>query len=157
MSIMQRQIAYVYSDRYTFERDEEFHLSFKPLKNIVTPYCTFFTNGVLLIRKGFQWSANFPAVNTPSTRPASGVHDCGYQMIKDGYLKRNPYKDLFDMAMRDILLECKVLDARAWAWYQAVQIGGDEALESPRPRIYFAPSNPDDVPKANNPLIGRPA
>jgi hypothetical protein len=61
------------------------------------------------------------------------------------------------MAMRDILIECGILDVRAWAWYQAVQIGGNDALDSPRPRIYFAPPNPDDVPKQINPLIGRPA
>jgi hypothetical protein len=157
MSILQRQISYVMSDRYTLDRDEEFLMTFKPPKNIVTPYCTFFTNGILLIRKGFQWSANFPAVNTPSTRPASLVHDLGYMLIKEKYLPRKLYKDLFDMAMRDILLECGILDVRAWAWYQAVQIGGDDALDSKPPRIYFAPSNPDDVPRYNNPLIGRPA
>jgi hypothetical protein len=139
MTIMRRQIAYTKADKFVLGRNEWFDLDFAPMYEVESSYVKFTIDGVLMIKRGFLWSANFPAMNTENTKPASLLHDAGYDMIKDGLLPRKPFKDLFDMAMRDVLLECKILDARAWAWYMAVQIGGDNALNAPRPSLRYSP------------------
>jgi len=145
MPILRRQIAYTNADKFVLGRDEYFDLDFAPEYPVENSYAKFTPDGVLKIKRGFLWSANFPAMNTDNTKPASLVHDAGYDLIKDGLLPRQQFKDLFDMAMRDILLECGILDARAWAWYMAVQIGGNNALDEPRPSLRYSPIKNDYV------------
>lgn len=146
MTILNRQIAYTNADKFVLGRDETFNLWFAPKQKIETSYGIFETNGKLTAKRGYLWSANFPAINTEDTRPASLVHDLIYDLIKDGLLPREPFKDLADKAMMEILIECKVPDFRAWAWYRAVQAGGDSALDSPRPKLKYAP--PEFTPQA---------
>lgn len=142
MTIMSRPIAYTNADKFVLGRDETFKLWFAPKQRIETSYAIFETDGKLTGKRGFLWSANFPAINTNDTKPASLCHDLIYQLIKDGYLPRDPYKNLADEAMRQILLECGVVDFRAYAWYKAVQAGGDNALDTPKPSLMYAPSEP---------------
>jgi hypothetical protein len=137
--ILQDKIAYTHADKFVLGKDAIFKLSFAPQYTVDTSYARFTPDGVLIVKRGFLWSANFPAMNTENTRPASLVHDALYELIKDGHLPRKPFKNLADMVMRDVLLECGILDARAWAWYMAVQIGGDNALNAPRPALMYSP------------------
>lgn len=151
MKILKRQIAYVKADKFILGRDEFFSLPFKPKETIRTSYCTFYDNGDLHIKRGFLWSANFPAINTENTKPASLLHDCIYNLIKDGFLPREPYREHGDRLLYDVLIECNVLQYRAFAWYKAVQLGGDEALDSPPPKMYYSPV---DVKLQDNPRKG---
>ena len=137
---MNRPIAYTNADKFVLGRDETFQLWFAPKERIETSYAIFETDGKLTGKRGFLWSANFPAINTNDTKPASLCHDLIYNLIADGLLPRRPFKDLADEALRRILIECGVVEFRAYGWYEAVQIGGDNALDTPKPSLMYAPT-----------------
>jgi len=143
--ILKHPIGYLPAPKFVLGQDAVFNLPFKPPQRIQTSYAVFEADGTLIVKRGYLWEANFPAMNTASTRPASLVHDCGYDLIKDGYLARDPYRELFDDAMRDVLNECDVSSFRAFAWWKAVRIGGDAALDAPRPSLIHSP--PDPLPE----------
>jgi hypothetical protein len=151
-----KQIAFVNSDKYIVAKEYKDVAPFKPTRSILTTYGVFLTSGEYYVKEGFLFSANWPAINTFSTRRAACIHDFFYCLMKDGHLPRS-YRYDVDYLLYNMLLEDGMNPLRAWGWFKAVRLGGDAALDSPRPKVQYSPVNPDDVPKQNNPLIGRPA
>jgi hypothetical protein len=86
-------------------------------------------DGTLVIKSGYAWDGpSGPTIDTPDTLRASLVHDCLYQMIRDGQLP--PYcKDIADREFYYILLEDGVDKFRANIWYDGVHLFGDSSCE----------------------------
>ena len=91
-------------------------------------YVTLLAYGLLLLYKGYRWdgASFFLARDSEKTLRATLVHDCGYQLIRDGELDTS-YRKAFDKLMYNILVEDSVWKIEAWFWYQAVRIGGRKA------------------------------
>jgi hypothetical protein len=134
-----KQVVFVDADKYVVARPYHDTAPFAPSETITAPYGTLHSNGDYEIREGFLFSANFPAINTFNTRRAACVHDFFYCLIKDGYLPRSFRADA-DYLLYDMLREDGMPDFRAWYWYKAVHIGGDRALDQPRPRMQYSPA-----------------
>lgn len=135
-----KKIAYVDADKYILAKPYQDFAPFKPLKDIVTSYGAFFTNGQYEVSTGFLFSANWPAINTDDGKRAACIHDFFYCLMKDGHLDRD-YRDDADRLFYNMLIEDGMISFRAWYWYKAVRIGGDAALDS-KVKIKYAPPEP---------------
>jgi hypothetical protein len=100
-------------------------LHFKLPRHIHTKYCIAFANGRLVIEEGYEWDGpSGPAFDTDNFMDGSLVHDLLYQLMREGHLKRVPYRRKADKEMR---IQCKKdgmsLPRRWWCWL-GVRIGG---------------------------------
>jgi hypothetical protein len=68
------------------------------------------------------------------------VHDALYQLMRQGYLDREVYREVADGLFRDLCIEDGVSKFRAWIWYWGVFNFG-EVNASPRSKklIMVAP------------------
>jgi hypothetical protein len=133
-----KQVAYSHADKYVLAKDYYDFAPFTVDTSIFTPYGAFYITGEYRISKGFLFSANAPAINTQDSRRAACVHDFFYSLMKDGYLDRK-YRYDVDYLFYNQLLEDGMVSFRAWYWFRAVRLGGDNALNSPRPKVILAP------------------
>lgn len=136
-----KQIAYIESDKYILADDYFDVAPFAPTDTINTTYGTFYPDGQYKVSKGFLFSANSPAINTNDSKRAAMVHDFFYSLMKDGLLSRE-YRDDVDRYFYDMLIIDGMIPLRAWYWYKAVRVGGDNALNSPKPKTQYAPPKP---------------
>lgn len=143
-----KQIAFIDADKYLAALDYQDIAPFKPKKDIKTSYGSFLATGEYVIKAGFLFSANWPAINTLDSRRAAGVHDFFYNLMKDGLLPRS-YRYDADYLLYNILLEDGMIPLRAFGWFKAVRLGGDEALDSPRAKVQYAPRDPKTIPNIN--------
>ena len=142
-----KKLAYVDADKYIVAKDYTDIAPFKPGVDIVTSYGEFKTTGEFTIKKGFLFSANFPAINTEDSRRGACVHDFFYCLMKDGHLPRS-YRSAVDKYFYTILIEDNMIPMRASYWLKGVQIGGDAALDAPYHKVKYAP--PDPMPEAGH-------
>jgi hypothetical protein len=143
-----KQIAYYDADKFIFAESYKDIAPFKPKNDIHTPYGSFLITGEYHIKAGFNFSANWPAANTEDSKRGSGVHDFFYSLMKDGYLPRS-YRYDVDYLFYNILLEDNMIPLRAFGWFKAVRLGGDAALDAPKPRVKYAPRDPATIPDIN--------
>jgi len=111
----------------------------------------------LRINVGYAWDgASGPTIDTKDSMVATLVHDVGYQLIRQGILSEEIWKDYFDQLFYDIFLADAIATAnkrkfaimrvvgrarakvRAKIWLIAVKNFGSMALKSPR-EIKHAP------------------
>jgi hypothetical protein len=143
-----KQIAYFDSDKFLLAESYKDVAPFKPQKDIFTEYGYFLRSGEYFIKAGFHYSANWPAINTEDSKRGSCVHDFFYSLIKDGHLPRS-YRYDIDYLFYNILLEDNMNPLRALGWFKAVRLGGDAALDAPKPRVKYAPRDPATIPDIN--------
>lgn len=139
-----KQIKYSLADKFVLAENYSGLAPFVPLKDIVTSYGAFYTTGEYFIFRGFLFSANRPAINTEDSIRASCNHDFFYNLMKDGLLNRD-YREVVDKLFYEHLIEDGMVGFRALYWWKAVRIGGDDALDSPYPKIKIAPPNETKV------------
>lgn len=139
-----KQVLYSYADKYVNAENYSDIAPFAPYRDTVTDYGVFYTTGEYVIYRGFLFSANFPAINTDDSRRAAMVHDFFYELMKRGVLSREHRYDV-DYLFYNQLLEDGMIPLRAWYWFRAVREFGDNALDSPYPKIYSSPNR--------NPLV----
>lgn len=139
-----KQVKYTLAPKFVNAEDYSDIAPYKTDVLIQTSYGEFDVDGRYTIKKGYLYSANFPAINTKNSRRGAMIHDFFYDLIKDGYLARI-YKQPVDQYFHQILLEDKMTPARAAYWLKAVQLGGDAALDAARPPVLTAPVLSKDV------------
>jgi hypothetical protein len=89
---------------------------------INTPYATLHGTGLLIISDGYAWDgASGPAIDTKTFMRGSLVHDCLYQLMREGLLDRDKYRNCADELLRQICLEDGMWKARADWVYWAVK------------------------------------
>lgn len=133
-----KQIEYSNADKFVLAKDYFDIAPFAPKDTILTSYGAFYPTGEYKVSRGFLFSANRPAINTEDSKRASMVHDAFYSFMKDGYLSRD-YREAVDKLFYDMLIEDGMVSFRAWYWYKAVRVGGENALNSPYPKVKKAP------------------
>jgi hypothetical protein len=133
------KLAYIAADKYLVADRYVAIMPFLPPMDIRTEFVDFFADGTLVIREGFNFSANWPAINTEDSRRGAAEHDALYWLMKLDLLDRRVYREKVDLRLYEVLREDGMVDFRAWYWYKAVRVGGDDALNSPFPAIKYAP------------------
>ncbi len=109
-------------------------------RKVETKYATIGKNGKLLIRKHYAWdgASGMFTIDTKTFMRGSLVHDCLYQLIREGYLPRELYRRYADQILREICLEDGMNKFRAWYVYKAVRIFGKKSSmprKNPRGKI----------------------
>lgn len=122
------RIAYRDGYRYQLAEDASVQLDFAPKKNIRTDFIKFNKIGVLTALMGYAWDGASNAVDTPNFMRGSLFHDAGYQLMRLKLLGPE-YRELFDKALRQIILEDGMSSIRAWWVYQGVRLGGGPSAD----------------------------
>jgi hypothetical protein len=143
-----KQIAFIHTQRFLLAIDYRDKAPFAPKKDIHTSYGSFLTTGEYVIKAGFLYDANWPAINTYDSIRGAGVHDFFYNLMKDGLLPRSFRYDV-DYLFYNILLEDGMIPLRALGWFKVVRLGGDDAIDAPKPQIQYAPIDPRLIPNIN--------
>jgi hypothetical protein len=141
------KVAYCEADKYILAKDYYDVAPYAPENTILTTYGAFYPDGQYKVSRGFLFSANFPAINTKNSRRAAMVHDFFYTLMKDEYLSRDFRYDV-DYLFYNQLKADGMTSLRAWYWFKAVRIGGNNALNSPKPTIQYAPEDDKKVYEA---------
>lgn len=150
-----KKIAFVDADKYVLADNYQDFAPFAPPHDIYTSYGAFYMSGQYEVSAGFLFSANWPAINTDDGKRAAMCHDFFYNLMKDEHLSRD-YRADVDKLFYDMLIEDGMPSLRAWYWHKAVRVGGNAALDSPKPKKQYAP--PEFTPQAGwqlNHLLNR--
>lgn len=132
------KLQYIKSDVYLVHSDYVALTPIKPHAKIVNSLLTLDTDGTLTVKARFDFSASFPAINTPDAIRAACEHDAFYMLMKLGLLSRD-YREAVDYHFYNRLLEDGMPAFRALYWWKAVRVGGELALNSPAPQVQTAP------------------
>ena len=116
--------------KYQLIEDYGLQTDIRPADNIETHFILLLPSGFLRIRKGYAWNGcSGPTWDDDSNARAGLVHDCLYQLIREGYLVKL-YKDYADRLFYEILLEDGMHPIRAKYYYMAVKLFGKYALKN---------------------------
>lgn len=86
-------------------------------------------DGMLYIRDGYSFDGpSGPALDTKTFMRASLIHDCLYQMMRQGQLPLSA-RDSVDNIMRQVCLEDGMPAWRAWYSYHAVRLFAASAAD----------------------------
>jgi len=104
--------------------------------------------GELSLKKTYAWDGpSGPTIDTKNFMRGSLVHDGLYQLMRDGLLDHERYREDADKILRAICKEDGMSKVRAWYVYQSVRLFGGSAAE-PRPRepaeCAWAPTPPSE-------------
>tara|TARA_R110002020_G_scaffold213427_1_gene420218 strand:+ start:19683 stop:20147 length:465 start_codon:yes stop_codon:yes gene_type:complete len=84
-----------------------------------------FEDGRLVVRKGFQWDASGPTIDTPRTRRGSCFHDAMYTLRHSGVLWSLKHKRIADELLRTCMIEDGECELRANIWHFGVDEFGN--------------------------------
>ncbi len=88
----------------------------------IESYFSLWENGDLWIHRDYAWDGpSGPTLDTKTFMRGSLVHDCLYQMMREGFLDRK-HRKYADQLLRQICLKDGMNRFRAWYIYQAVRI-----------------------------------
>lgn len=109
------QIKYQSGYKYQLVEGVVTQLSFKPPKDIHESYIHFTTDGKLFINKGYAWDGpSGPTIDTNTFMRGSLIHDALYQLMRDGLLDHDTYREKSDQALHDLCIEDGMCSLRAW-------------------------------------------
>ncbi len=106
-----------------------------------TKFMTLYPNGRLLILKGYAWDGpSGPTFDTKNFMRGSLVHDCLYQLMREGMLPQN-FRKSADKLLRKMCRQDGMNRFRAWIVYQGVRLGGAGSARPPKTKAnrYTAP------------------
>ncbi len=123
-------IAYKDGYKYQLKQPYTVRISIVPPATINAKYISLETTGDLTIREGYAWDGpSGPTIDTPSFMRGSLVHDALYQLMREGHLDRNTYRQTADRILRDICKEDGMWSIRTWWVYQCVRLFADAAAD----------------------------
>ncbi|PPC85928.1 MAG: hypothetical protein CTY37_07135 [Methylotenera sp.] len=135
------KLDYVKSDVYLVHAKYIATTPVKPQQSVITGVVDLSADGVLTIHPRFDFSANFPAINTWDAIRGACEHDAFYWLMKNGYLSYE-FRRLIDYFFYWRLVKDGMPKFRARYWWHAVRLGGESALRSAPPEVRYAPQPP---------------
>ncbi|MSR15347.1 MAG: DUF1353 domain-containing protein [Gammaproteobacteria bacterium] len=98
---------------------------------IETDFIRFGIDGALLIRAGYAWDGpSGPAVDTKNFMRGSLVHDALYQLMREGRLSAETYRDRADRLLQQMCRVDGMSRLRAWWVHHGVAFGGGQAADT---------------------------
>lgn len=125
---------------------EEYFISVSvtPDDDIETDYINLTAKGGLTIKKGYAWDGpSGPTIDTPSFMRGSLVHDALYQLMRNGFISKDKWRENADKELKRICIEDGMSRIRAWWVYKGVRLFGDRAAsKETRKEVKIAPNSP---------------
>lgn len=123
-----RTIRYKGGYEYVLQEDYEVQLvHVVPPSDVKSDFIEISKLGVMRIKKGYAWDGpSGPAIDTRNFMRGSLIHDCCYQLIREGHLSME-FKKPSDLELQRICLEDGMSTVRAWWVYLGVKFGGTSA------------------------------
>ena len=119
-------IAYNGGYEYQLKERCSLFIDIKPDAFINTEYITLDTGGNLTISEGYAWDGpSGPTIDSLTFMRGSLVHDALYQLMRDGYLDHNVYREAADRILQKICKEDGMWSLRAWLVYRGVRLFAD--------------------------------
>ena len=111
-----------------------------PPKVLITEFIILSPYGELFLKKGYAWDGATGAIDTRNFMRGSAVHDALYQLMRQGLLDADKYREIADKELRKICKEDGMSSFRAAYVYRAVRtFGGRLAKPSAKRRAFTAP------------------
>lgn len=131
----------VYNSGYKYQLKEGYTVAtgIIPPEAIATEYIRLDLDGNLTIAKGYAWDGpSGPTVDTKNFMRGSLVHDALYQLMREGHLTEETYRDDADRLLQKICKEDGMWALRAWWVYQGVHLFGKPAADpaNDRPPVH---------------------
>lgn len=117
----------VYKAGYKYQIQEAYRVDIPiwPDADIKSAFVNLDSNGRLLIKEGYAWDGpSFPGIDTLNFMRGSLVHDALYQLMREGLLAKDRYRDDVDRLLRRHCREDGMSWLRAWWIYQGVCVFG---------------------------------
>ena len=121
-----------YKDRYKYQIVEAYVtvIDIKPDHDIDTDYIALTIAGNLTVKKGYAWDGpSGPTIDTLNFMRGSLVHDALYQLMREGELDKDKYREPADRLLQKMCKDDGMTAIRAWWVYQGVRIGGDPSAD----------------------------
>ena len=134
-------IRYRAGYKYQLAEDYEIQTDVLPARAVNADFIKMDLLGTLRIVAGYAWDGpSGPAQDTPDFMRASLVHDALYQLMREGYLDPDLYRERADAILRTLCIEDGMPHAKAEFAYLAVRAFG----------------KPSTDPKSEHPIIEAP-
>jgi hypothetical protein len=138
--VFSRTIEFRDGYRYQLKRAYSVNTPLRPPADVVSEFVVLEAAGDLHVRSGYAWDGpSGPTFDTLSFMRGSLVHDALYQLIREGHLPRDPFREHADRLLREHCREDGMSALRAWYVYQAVRLRGDDSLNAADRPLRVAP------------------
>ncbi len=123
-------IFYCEGYKYQLKRDYIDNLGLGAPSDILTEYTDYLTTGEFIIKHGYAWDGpSGPTFDTPDSMRGALIHDALYQLMREGLLDPDSYREVADKILRRICMEDGMSEVRADAWYEAVRLFAASAAD----------------------------
>jgi hypothetical protein len=121
-----------YKKGYKYQAVKEYvvKIPIQPEQVIDTDYIALTAEGDLTVKKGYAWDGpSGPTFDTLNFMRASLVHDALYQLMREGYLDHDRYRQKADRLLENMCKQDGMWKIRAWWVYLGVRFGGGPAAD----------------------------
>uniref|UniRef100_A0A6M3JE99 DUF1353 domain-containing protein n=1 Tax=viral metagenome TaxID=1070528 RepID=A0A6M3JE99_9ZZZZ len=94
------------------------------------PHLTVHIDGMMVISAGYCWDGATWFPDFDSIKRASVIHDALYQLMREGYLEADRWREYADSVLHDCCIEDGMLPFLAKAVYRGVRLGAASAARS---------------------------
>ena len=123
-------IAYNSGYKYQLKETYTVRIPVIPPVAIHTEYISLETTGDLTLKEGYAWDGpSGPTIDTLTFMRGSLLHDALYQLMREGRLDHNVYREAADRTLREICKEDGMWSVRAWWVYHGVRLFADPAAD----------------------------
>ena len=129
-------IKYRSGYKYQLASDVTGQTPIKPEREVDTEFIKLSVDGFIFIKSGYAWDGASLVRDTKSAMTASLVHDCFYQLIRQGYLP-DSLKLEADLLFYETLRSKGMWVVRAKAWLAGLRIVSSHH-QKPK-EVYTAP------------------
>lgn len=136
-------IGYKSGYKYQIKKNYSVEIPIKPESDILSEFITLDTNGILTLKSGYAWDGpSGPTIDTLNFMRGSLVHDALYQLMREGFLDSNVFREPSDQLLQTHCKEDGMSFIRAWIVYIGVRFGGGPSTKSANGKpLCHAPKN----------------
>jgi hypothetical protein len=131
-----------YRSGYKYQLVDEYQVQTRviPEKDVKTEYLDLYTDGKLVIKKGYAWDGpSGPTLDTANFMRGSLVHDALYQLLRQEFVDEK-WREEADDELKRICREDGMCKIRAWWVHLAVRKWGKVAADpASKKKIHQAP------------------
>ena len=116
--------------KYQLKKDYTDIIPIRPSSNINSQFISLSNTGSLFIKSGYAWDGpSGPTIDTQNFMRGSLVHDALYQLMREGTLDDQLYRESADRLLQVHCIEDGMSRIRAWWVYQGVRFGGGPSAD----------------------------